>query len=79
MNAAGHIVAGFAIDLYIKLPSQSVPGEVADDVIFRLGVVDGPFAMIWGIIAGFVYMGYRIDRNRYQEIQTGLEQSRQQE
>ncbi|MAQ09848.1 MAG: hypothetical protein CMQ11_08460 [Gammaproteobacteria bacterium] len=36
-------IAGFAIDLYIKLPSQSVPSEVADDVIFRFGLVHSPW------------------------------------
>lgn len=74
MNAFGHIVAGFAIDYYIKLPPQSEPGEVADDVLFRLGIVDGPFAMFWGIVAAFVYLGYRIDKTRYREIRTQLEQ-----
>ena len=74
MNAFGHIVAGFAIDLYIKLPPKSVPGEVAEDVIFRLGIVDGPFAMIWGIVAAFVYLGYKIDKKRYREIREQLDQ-----
>ena len=74
MNAFGHIVAGFAIDFYIKLPPQSEPGEVPADVIFRLGIVDGPFAMFWGIVAAFVYLGYKIDRKRYREIRKQLEQ-----
>jgi GPH family glycoside/pentoside/hexuronide:cation symporter len=74
MNAFGHIVAGFAIDYYIKLPPKSVPGEVAEDVVFRLGIIDGPFAMLWGIVGAFVYLGYRIDRQRYEEIRTQLDQ-----
>ena len=74
MNAFGHIVAGFAIDFYIKLPPQSEPGEVPADVIFRLGIVDGPFAMFWGIVAAFVYLGYKIDKKRYREIRKQLEQ-----
>ena len=73
-NAFGHIVAGFAIDFYIKLPPKSVPGEVADDVIFRLGIIDGPFAMFWGIIAAFVYLGYRLDRKRHEEIRAQLDE-----
>ena len=73
-NAFGHVVAGLAIDHYIKLPPKSVPGEVADDVLFRLGIVDGPFAMFWGVLAAFVYLGYRIDKKRYREIRKQLEQ-----
>jgi Na+/melibiose symporter-like transporter len=73
-NAFGHIVAGFAIDHYIKLEPNSVPGEVADDVVFRLAVIDGPFAMFWGIVAAFVYMGYKIDKKRYREIREQLDQ-----
>jgi Na+/melibiose symporter-like transporter len=76
MNATGHVIAGFAIDFYILLPPRSVPGEVADDVIFRLGVVDGPFAMIWGVIAGAIYLGYRIDKRRFNSIRKGLAEAR---
>lgn len=74
MNAFGHVVAGFAIDFYIKLPPKSEPGEVAEDVLFRLGIVDGPFAMFWGIVAAFVYLGYKIDKKRYAEIRAALDE-----
>lgn len=72
MNAVGHIVAGFALQYYILLPPKSVPGEVSDDIIFRLGVVGGPFAMVGGVIAGIVYLGYRIDKVAHAEIQERL-------
>ena len=74
MGALGAFVAGFAVDLYIKIPPNSVPGEVAEDVIFRLGIVDGPFAMIWGIVAAFLYLRYRIDKKQHQEIRSQLDQ-----
>lgn len=72
MNAVGHIVAGFALQYYILLPPKSVPGEVSADIIFRLGVVDGPFAMIGGVIAGIVYLGYRIDKTAHADIREQL-------
>jgi Na+/melibiose symporter-like transporter len=74
MNAVGHIVAGFALQYYVLLPPKSVPGEVSDDIIFRLGVVDGPFAMVGGVIAGMVYLGYRIDKAAHAEIQVRLKE-----
>jgi GPH family glycoside/pentoside/hexuronide:cation symporter len=73
MNAVGHVVAGYALEYYVMLPPGSVPGEVSEDVIFRLGVVDGPLAMIGGIIAGFVYFGYRLDKSTHQQIRRLLE------
>ena len=77
MNAVGHIVAGFALQYYVVLPPQSLPGEVSEDVIFRLGIVDGPLAMIGGIIAGGVYFGYRIDKTPPSSIQQRLDERQQ--
>ena len=72
MNAVGHIVAGFALQYYVLLPPKSVPGEVSADIIFRLGIVDGPFAMIGGVVAGIVYLGYRINKTAHAEIREQL-------
>ena len=72
MIAVGHIVAGVALQFYVMLPPKSVPGEVSGDVIFRLGIVDGPLAMVGGVIAGIVYLGYRIDKVAHAEIQKRL-------
>ena len=72
-QGAGTIVAGLAMDYYVKLPPQSVAGEVAQDVLFRLGVIDGPFAMFWGILGAFIYFGHKIDKERYLEIRAELD------
>ena len=72
MIAVGHIVAGVALQYYVMLPPKSVPGEIPGDIIFRLGIVDGPFAMVGGVIAGIVYLGYRIDKVAHAEIQERL-------
>ena len=56
----------------LPLPPNSVPGDVAPDIIFRLGIVDGPFAMIGGIIAGIVYLGYRIDKSVHEQTREAL-------
>ncbi|MGB1424726.1 MAG: hypothetical protein ACPG7B_15415, partial [Pseudomonadales bacterium] len=57
---------------YVLLPPGSIQGQVPEDVLFRLGVVDGPFAMIWGLIAAFFYAGYRINKTDHQRIQAQL-------
>ena len=61
-----------ALDYYVYLPAGAVPGEVSDDTLFRLGIVDGPFAMIFGLIAAVLYAGYRIDKNYHAKIQIQL-------
>ena len=49
-NGIGHLVAGFALT-YIGFPENAIPGELSSEMIFNLGILDGPFAMIWGLIA----------------------------
>ncbi len=77
-NGIGHLVAGIALDYYVHLPPGAKPGEVPEDVLFRLGIVDGPFAMIFGLIAAVIYAGYRIDRAYHDEIKIKLAQRREQ-
>jgi len=71
-NGIGHVVAGIALDV-IEFPTHAVPGEVPAEKIFSLGVVDGPFAMVWGLIAACLYAGYRIDKRYHADIQRQLE------
>ena len=75
-NAIGHVVAGIAIEYYVLLPPGSIQGQVPEEVLFRLGVVDGPFAMVWGLIAAFFYAGYRIDKGSYEKVQEQLKVQR---
>jgi Na+/melibiose symporter-like transporter len=71
-NGIGHVVAGVALDYYVLMPSHAVPGELPEQTLFRLGVVEGPFAMVWGLIAACLYAGYRIDKKYHAEIQQTL-------
>jgi len=70
-NAFGHTVAGLALK-FIEFPDKAIPGELPSDMIFNLGLVDGPFAMIWGFIAIFFYYRYRINRKYHAHIQEQL-------
>jgi Na+/melibiose symporter-like transporter len=71
----GHILAGFAIDI-IQFPTHAKPGEVAADVIAKLGFVQGPFAALFTLGAVYFYSKYAIDRNRHIEIQRVLAERR---
>jgi Na+/melibiose symporter-like transporter len=67
----GHILAGLAIDI-IHFPTKAKPGEVAQDVLDKLGFVQGPLAALPALIAIYFYGKYAIDRKRHTEIQTAL-------
>ena len=70
-NAFGHVVAGLALK-YIGFPENAVPGELSKEMIFNLGIIDGPFAMVWGFIAVFFYYRYGINRKYHAQIQKQL-------
>jgi Na+/melibiose symporter-like transporter len=74
-SGLGHVVAGVALDL-IKFPAGAKPGEVAQDVVFKLGLLDGPIAAIPAFISIAFYASYRIDRTKHIEIQRALEARR---
>ena len=70
-NGIGHVIAGIALDL-IAFPENAMPGEVPDEIIFNLGLIDGPFAMIWGLIAAFFYARYKITRESHLKVKEKL-------
>ena len=70
-NGIGHVIAGVALD-FIAFPSKAVPGEIAEETLFKLGLIDGPFAMIWGLIAVFFYARYKITKKLHAEIKAKL-------
>ena len=49
-----------------------MPGEIPEEIIFNLGLVDGPFAMIWGLIAVFFYARYKITKKSHAAIKAQL-------
>jgi Na+/melibiose symporter-like transporter len=67
----GHILAGLAIDI-IQFPTHAKPGEVAHDVLVKLGLVQGPLAALPALVAIYFYRRYAIDRQRHIEIQRAL-------
>jgi Na+/melibiose symporter-like transporter len=71
----GHLLAGLAIDI-IHFPTGAKPGEVDFDIVFRLGLLDGPIAATPALIAILFYARYRIDKARYAEIRSELARRR---
>jgi len=71
-NGIGHVVAGVALDI-IEFPQGVEASQIHPDKIYALGLLDGPFAMIWGLIAACIYAGYRIDRAYHANIREQLQ------
>jgi Na+/melibiose symporter-like transporter len=67
----GHILAGAAIDI-IHFPTHAKPGTIPQDILDKLGFVQGPLAAIPAVVAVYFYRQYAIDRQRHAEIQSAL-------
>jgi Na+/melibiose symporter-like transporter len=65
------VFAGMTLDL-IEFPRGAPPGEVAADVVYRLGLVAGPITSVIGLAILLFYLSYRLDRKRVAEIQVEL-------
>lgn len=74
-NAFGTVVGGVALDL-IAFPKSALPGSVDADVIFNLGLVQGPITSIFTLGGLLLYLGYRLNRQRHQEIVVELMKQR---
>jgi len=71
-NGVGHVVAGIALDI-IEFPQGVEASQIHPDKIYALGIVDGPFAMVWGLISAVLYAGYRIDKAYHGAIMAELQ------
>ena len=67
----GHLLGGIAID-WINFPVGAEPGTVDADMLVKLGLIDGPIAVIPGIFAIYFCMQYHLGRKRHDEIQAEL-------
>jgi Na+/melibiose symporter-like transporter len=75
-NGLGTVVGGIALDV-IAFPRQAPPGTVDPDVIFNLGLVQGPLTSIFTLSGLVLYLGYKLDRFRHAEIALELNRRRQ--
>jgi glycoside/pentoside/hexuronide:cation symporter, GPH family len=65
--ALGTVMGGFALDL-ITFPRNAVPGEVDANVIFNLGLFQGPVTSVFTLGGLALYLGYKLSRSRHEEI-----------
>lgn len=74
-SAIGQLFVGIMLDV-MNFPKGAKPESIDPNSLWNLGLVDGPLAIIPGIIAAFFYGRYAIDRRRYTETRRQLEAAR---
>jgi len=72
-GAAGAFVGGVVLDL-IAFPRGARAGTVPEDIVWWLGLVEGPIVYTASMIGVLFYLRYEIDERRHAEIRAGLEQ-----
>ncbi len=71
-TALGALVGGVAIDV-IQFPTGAQPGEVAQETLTQLGLLDGPIAAVPALIAIFFYSRYTITKREHSKIRHELD------
>lgn len=72
-GSVGALIAGIALDAFVKLPFEAVPGEIDQDIVDRLGIVAGPIMGFAALASLVFYSRYRLTRERHAEICAELE------
>jgi len=71
-NSFGHFIAGIALDLFVRLPFEAVPGQLSEGVLMRLGITAGPVMGAAAIISLLIYSRYNLTREMHREVITAL-------
>ena len=76
-NSVASFFAGITLAYYAELPANSVPGELDEGILFRMGLLVVVFS-IGALVSTWFYGRYRLDKKRVEEIQRELEAVSQQ-
>jgi glycoside/pentoside/hexuronide:cation symporter, GPH family len=72
VSSIGLIVGGLLLDLMIRFPRQSPPGEVDADTLFRLAFIDGIAVPALYVIPIYLLTRYSLTRVQLEDIQSEL-------
>lgn len=70
-NSVAAFLAGITLAYYAKLPPNSIPGELDDDILFDMGLLVAVFS-IGALVSAWFYSRYQLDKKRLLEIQSEL-------
>ena len=69
--SAGLVFGGLLLDL-IAFPRGASLGDVPADTVWQLGFIAGPATSVFTLVGLVLYLRYRIDRKRHEEIMNEL-------
>ncbi len=72
-NSIASFFAGITLAYYAQLPANSIPGQVDEGILFRMGALVVVFS-IGAAAASWFYARYRLTKERVAEIQAELAQ-----
>jgi len=67
-------IGGIILDYFVRLPFDAVPGQIPDDVVFRLGLAAGPVMAVGGIFAVYFYARYDLNKSQQKEVRRQLQE-----
>ena len=70
-NSVASFLAGITLAYYAELPANSIPGQLDDEILSRMGLLVVIFS-IGAVIAAWFYARYALDKGRVEEIQQEL-------
>jgi glycoside/pentoside/hexuronide:cation symporter, GPH family len=70
-SALGGALGGIALDL-IAFPVKAKSGEVSKDIIFKLGLLDGPINATFVFIGLLLLFGYKLNRQQVVKIKISI-------
>jgi GPH family glycoside/pentoside/hexuronide:cation symporter len=73
--AFGLLIGGAILDL-IHFPKGAVAGTVSPDILWNMGLLQGPASLVFVLIGLAMYMGYKLDRGRHADIIRKLQERR---
>jgi Na+/melibiose symporter-like transporter len=63
----GATLGGRVLQL-IHFPEHARPGQIGEDILAKLGLVEGPVTALITLSGVFVFLGYDLTRQRHREI-----------
>jgi Na+/melibiose symporter-like transporter len=70
--SVGHLFAGIALDIYVVLPFDAVPGQLDDNTLTRMGIIAGPVMAVSALVSVIAYRRYDLPAQRHKEIVAAL-------
>ncbi len=75
ITGIGNMVGGFVLD-FVDFPNGARPGEVPEDVLFRLGVVVGPVMALTFLVPFGLSLLLRLTRKQHAEIRLAMQEKK---